>query len=103
MMIAPGNIILSFIAGIILGGLFFWGLWFTVKQVAGLKYAAAWVSFSSLLRTAIALMGFYFVANGSWQRLLICVLGFIGARFMTMWLTKSFDRRQLPINNADPS
>jgi len=103
MMIIADNILLPLIAGIILGTLFFAGLWLTVKKAVSSKYAALWVSISSLLRTAIVLVGFYFVANGSWQRLLICVLGFIAARLVMMWLTKSYDHKQLKLNKTDPS
>jgi F1F0 ATPase subunit 2 len=96
------TIILPLIVGIALGCLFFGGLWLTVKKAVGLKYAALWVSASSLLRTAVVLAGFYFVAVGNWQKLLICVLGFIAARFIIMWLTKYYDHKQL-LNKADPS
>ena len=102
-MMTHSNITLSLIAGIILGTLFFGGLWLTVKKAVGSKYAALWVLASSLLRTAIVLTGFYFVADGSWQRLLVCVLGFIAARFIVMYLTKSYDHKQLHFNKADPS
>ena len=97
------NIIIPLIAGIILGGLFFGGLWLTVKKAVKSKYTAIWVSASSLLRTGVALVGFYYVADGNWQRLLICVLGFITARFLIMWLTKSYDHKQLRLNKTDPS
>ena len=97
------TIILPLIAGIALGCLFFLGLWVTVKKAVGSKYAPLWVLASSLLRTAIVLTGFYFVADGSWERLLICVLGFIVARFIVMYLTKSYDHKRLHFNKADPS
>jgi F1F0 ATPase subunit 2 len=93
------NILFPLIGGIALGGLFFGGLWLTVKKAVGSKYVSLWVLASSLLRTGIALTGFYFVADGNWQRLLVCVLGFIIARFITMWLTKYYDQKQY---KADP-
>ena len=99
----PDSIILPLIAGIILGAVFFGGLWLTVKKAVGSKYASLWVLASSLLRTGIALTGFYFVAGNNWQRLLVCVLGFIIARFITMWLTKYYDHKQLHLNKLDPS
>jgi len=102
-MIIANNIPFSFISGIMLGMLFFGGLWLTVKKAVGSKYAALWVSASSLLRTVMALAGFYFVAHGNWQRLLICVLGFVLARFITIWFTKLYDHKQLQLNKPDPS
>jgi F1F0 ATPase subunit 2 len=102
-MTTANNIILPLIAGIALGCLFFGGLWLTVKKAVGSKYAPLWVLTSSLLRTAIVLTGFYFMADGSWQRLLVCVLGFIAARFIVMYLTKYYDDKELHFNKTDPS
>ncbi len=102
-MVIASNVILSLIAGIVLGTLFFGGLWLTVKKAVGSNYAALWVSVSSLIRTIIALAGFYFVAEGSWQKFLACLLGFVTARFIVMFLTKYYDQKQLQINKTDPS
>jgi len=102
-MMTPDNITLPLIAGIILGAVFFGGLWLTVKKAVGSKYAALWILFSSLLRTAIVLVGFYYATDGKWQKLLICVFGFIAARFIILWLTKSYDHKQLRLNKTEPS
>ncbi len=81
--------ILAFTAGLALGTLFFGGLWFTVKKTITAKIPAIWFLGSFFLRVSIVLIGFYFVSNGSWQRLLICLLGFVVARFMVMYFTRS--------------
>jgi len=39
------------------------------------------------LRTAIVLGGFYLVSGADWKRLLLCLLGFIVARFVVIRLT----------------
>ena len=80
--------ILAFIAGLALGALFFGGLWFTVKKTIAAKTPAIWAIGSFFLRVSIVMIGFYFVAQGSWQRILICLLGFIEARFIVTYLTK---------------
>lgn len=36
----------------------------------------------------VVLLGFYFIAANNWQNMLICLLGFIVARFAIMHLTK---------------
>ena len=102
-MVIASNVILSLIAGIVLGTLFFGGLWLTVKIAVKSAYAALWVSASSLIRTIIALTGFYFVADGNWQKFLACLLGFVTARFIVMFLTKYYDQKQVQINKTDPS
>jgi len=100
-MIKADYMVLAFIAGIFLGIVFFGGLWFTVKKAVLSKYASLWVSGSSLVRTGLVLIGFYYAAQGNWERLLICVFGFIAARFLVIWLTKSFEQRHIPLNKAE--
>ena len=75
--------------GILLGVLFFGGLWWTVRRGALSKQPAIWFFFSPLVRISIVLAGFYFVAGGNWLRLLLCLTGFVTARFIVMRLTRS--------------
>ena len=82
-------IILAFIAGLALGAIFFGGLWFTVKKSITAKTPAIWIISSFFLRISIVLVGFYFISSGSWQRLLVCLLGFIIARIIITHFTKS--------------
>lgn len=91
------TIILAFIAGLVLGTLFFGGLWFTVKKAVSAKIPALWIFCSFFLRVSITLVGFYFVSSGNWERLLICLFGFIIARFIVIHFTKSIDEKQMPL------
>jgi F1F0 ATPase subunit 2 len=74
--------------GVVLGAVFFGGLWWTVRQGVTSPRPALWFVGSMLLRTGIVLAGFYFVGDGQWQRLLVCLLGFVIARFLVMQLTR---------------
>jgi F1F0 ATPase subunit 2 len=89
--------LMAFLTGIILGTLFFGGLWFTVKKAVLAKMPAIWFFVSLFLRLSITLIGFYYISQGSWKRLLICVFGFVAARFFVIHLTKSIDNKQLHI------
>jgi F1F0 ATPase subunit 2 len=89
--------ILSFIAGLALGTLFFGGLWFTVKKAVNAKIPALWIFSSFFFRIGITLVGFYLVSSGNWKRLLICVAGFIVARFLVIHFTKSIDEKQMQL------
>jgi len=82
---------LVLIAGLALGTLFFGGLWYTVKKSVDSKTPALWIFSSFVLRIGLALIGFYLIAAGSWQRLLICLLGFIAARFIVIHFTRSHE------------
>ncbi len=87
-------LVLPLLAGVLLGMFFFGGLWWTIRTGVSSKQPAALFFFSLLLRTGIALAGFYFVARGDWRRVLACLLGFILARILVTWRTR------VPIANA---
>jgi len=70
--------------GLLLGAVFFGGLWWTVRRGMSSPYAALWFMGSLLLRTSIVLLGFYFAGRGDWRRLVSCLLGFGIARFAVM-------------------
>ncbi|MHA4811401.1 N-ATPase subunit AtpR [Flavitalea flava] len=85
--------ILSFAGGILLGIIFFGGLWFTVKKVVASKMPALWILTSFILRISSTLFGFYFIGSSNWQRLLLCTIGFIIARSIVLRYTKSNDEQ----------
>jgi F1F0 ATPase subunit 2 len=85
--------ILAFIVGLLLGTIFFGGLWFTVRKLVTSKRPALWFLGSFILRVSITLIGFYYIFSGSWQRLLICVAGFIIARFAVIHFTKMSEEK----------
>ena len=78
---------LTLFAGMLLGAMFFGGLWWTVLKGVSARQPALWFGVSLLLRTGIVLTGFYFVAGADWKRLLLCLLGFIIARLVVTRLT----------------
>ena len=74
--------------GMLLGILFFGGLWVTVKKALPSKRPALWFILSLLVRLSITLGGFYYIAIEDWRRLLLCLLGFMIARFTVMRYTR---------------
>jgi len=82
------NLILSLVAGFLLGAFFFGGLWWTVQKGLSSRRPALWFLGSLLLRTGTAVAGFYFASDGRWERLLICLLGFFIMRQIVMRLTR---------------
>lgn len=74
------------VAGLLLGGFFFGGLWWTVRMGVSAKRPALLFMVSLMVRTAVTVAGVYVVGDGHWQRLLVCLLGFVIARFMVTWL-----------------
>jgi len=82
------TLMLAGAAGMILGAIFFGGLWWTVRRGLLSPRPVLWFFFSMLLRTSITLGGFYFVTRGQWQRLVLCLLGFVMARLVVTRLTR---------------
>ena len=92
---------LALSAGLLLGAIFFGGLWWTVRKGASSEQPAFWFLGSLLLRMSIALAGFYLVSGGHWERLLVCLVGFVIARLVVMRLTRpSGGSRSLPAQGA---
>ncbi|MEO5732611.1 MAG: ATP synthase subunit I [Rubrivivax sp.] len=78
---------LATIAGVVLGGFFFGGLWWTLRRAVDSPRPALWVGGSLLLRMGCTAAGFIVVSAGDWQRLLACLLGFWVARWLVVRLT----------------
>jgi F1F0 ATPase subunit 2 len=76
-------------AGLLLGALFFGGLWWTVVKGISSPQPALWFFGSMLLRTCVTLSGFYFVGREDWRRWLLCLVGFVLARLVVKWLTRT--------------
>jgi len=91
-------LVVALISGCALGLIFFGGLWFTVKKSVNSKIPSLWFLLSTMVRIGIVLVGFYFISMGNWQRLFICVFGFIAARYVVLHLTKSYEAKQGIIN-----
>ena len=83
------TLVMACVAGLVLGAIFFSGLWWTVRKGIGSNEPALWFASSLLLRTGITLLGFYFVGRGNWKRLVAALLGFVLARFIVMRLTRT--------------
>jgi F1F0 ATPase subunit 2 len=86
------SLVLALVAGVLLGAMFFGGLWWTVQKGVSSKQPALWFFGSLLLRMSIALAGFYFVSGGHWERLLLCLLGFVIARLIVTRLTRAAEK-----------
>jgi F1F0 ATPase subunit 2 len=72
-----GELLFSFFTGIGLGGVYFAGLWETVRRLPDVEKPARRMALSFALRMALALSGFYFVMQGEWERLASAMVGFL--------------------------
>jgi F1F0 ATPase subunit 2 len=83
---------LSVIAGSGLGAFFFIGLWWTIRKGLTAKNPALLFLPSQLLRTATVIIGFYFLSQGHWPRLVCGLFGFLVARQIIKKLMLPEDR-----------
>jgi len=75
---------IALLGGVMVGLFYFGGLWLTVSRLPAAKYPALLALGSFLVRTVIALAGFYLLMAGSLYNLLACLVGFILARTLTL-------------------
>jgi F1F0 ATPase subunit 2 len=74
------HLILAVLSGILLGAFFFGGLWWTINRSLASAQPALLILSSFLLRTAVAVAGFYIALLVGWQSLVACMLGFLVSR-----------------------
>ena len=86
------RLMLALATGVLLGAIFFGGLWWTIQKGVSSKWSALWFFGSLLVRTSMVLAGFYFIARGHWQRLIVCLIGFVVARLIVTRLTQSGEK-----------
>ena len=82
------NLIPALLAGIILGVLFFGGLLITVRVGLSSKRPSLIFLVSMILRMAIVVIGFYYIGGDNWQKILVCLGGFLIARIAITRITK---------------
>lgn len=82
------DLLAALLAGVVLGAIFFGGLWWTVRHCLDSKWAALWFLGSLLSRTTVVMLGFYFVMGDNWQHVIAGLLGFFIARLLLSRYTR---------------
>lgn len=86
------GLILSVLAGGVIGAFYFWGLWWTVQHMAKSARPMLLLAVSSFLRITLAVLLLWLVARGDWQRLLAELPGFVLSRFLITYFGGSIKR-----------
>lgn len=91
--------IIALFTGVVLGSLFFGGLWYTVRKALASNSPALWFLGSFIFRMGIVLAGFYLIMQrANWLDGLICLVGFITARFIVIRLTRAYELKTGLVN-----
>ena len=77
------------ISGLILGWLFYQGLWWTVRRGLASRHPATWFLVSLLVRMVVVVAGVILVAQGDWRRLLACLAGVALGRVVVSWRVRA--------------
>jgi F1F0 ATPase subunit 2 len=86
------SLIFAVFAGMLLGAIFFGGLWWTVRRGMTSAHPALLFFSSMLLRMSIVLLGFYLILGDNWLKLLAGLCGFFVARLLVIRYTKIKDQ-----------
>jgi F1F0 ATPase subunit 2 len=75
-----GHLAGALAAGMVLGTIFFGGLWWTVSRALSATVPALWFGLSALVRMAVVVSGFYCFARLGLPSLIACLCGLLIAR-----------------------
>ena len=87
------------VVGLVMGAMFFGGLWLTVRLGVTSRFAPLWFLLSLLVRLGVALAAFVWVGRDEPVRLMAALVGFIVARSAVLRVTRALSL--LPI--GDPA
>lgn len=82
---------LFFCLGLALGGLFYYGLWWTISKKLTASRPIVWFVASFFVRIGLILCGLYCIGKQGMDDLAIALLGFIGARVIMSLLMRRPD------------
>ena len=89
-------LILVFAAGVLLGLIFFGGLWWTILRGVESPRPALWFFGGFLLRMVFLLAAFYYLSGGNWIRLILLGAGVLLSRGLVLRWTKSTGKKSSP-------
>jgi F1F0 ATPase subunit 2 len=75
-------LILSLAIGVMLGVLFYGGLWMTIRALLVTRYPVAVTLCSLLFRTSAVLAGVVLSSRGQWQNAVACLAGLVVGRII---------------------
>lgn len=80
---------IAFFIGILMGIVFFGGLYLTVQKLSEVRNPALLMGVSFIARMAVLLAGFYYVSKDGYRQILFALLGAIAVRFIMIFLVNS--------------
>ena len=91
--------VLAFAGGIILGLLFFGGLYITVQKMETLKNPALLMILSFMARMGVLVLAFYFISKVGYKEVLFALAGVILTRFVMTYRMR--DQKKERVKRGD--
>lgn len=82
--LSAARLAMAFAAGLLAGGVYFWGLWWTINRMTGFVHPRLALLVSFMGRSLIALAVFYLASGGSAAGYLACAAGFLVVRVVAV-------------------
>ncbi len=77
---------IAFFIGILMGIIFFGGLYLTVQKLNEVRHPGLLMIISFILRMATILAGFFYVSKDGYKHILYALLGAISVRFIMIFV-----------------
>ena len=78
--------VVAFVAGILLGGLYFGGLWWTLRRITETGGTLWWGLLSFGIRAVLVVGGFALLVPLGWYAPAVALIGFLAARYL--WIRR---------------
>ena len=96
MLVEWNALLFALIGGVATGIFYFGGLWWTVKRLTVPRQPVLWGFGSFLIRAVVSLAAFYMVTGLQWERLAVCLFGFMSVKVVLVRLVWHDLRVQIP-------
>lgn len=93
-MINPASLTAALGSGLLVGVFVFAGLWWTLRRGLASPNPGVWFGVSALLRLAVVLSTFYYMALNGLASVAACLLGLLAARFTVTRIIRSVYRER---------
>lgn len=92
-------LIFALLTGIVLGLIYFLGLWETVRRLPRVRRPVLWMLGNLILRLAFMLTGLYLVGYGHWDRLIAALIGILIIRTFLVRRIRPHDLPSTAVNS----
>lgn len=76
----------GFMGGVLLGIVFFGGLYWSVQMIGRVKYPGPLMAVSAIVRMAVLLLGIYFLGGNDINRFLSVMAGVVLVKFLMIFI-----------------